>query len=205
MSQLSIQTGKRAPKVFNFLPSSSYIEMAGQLWDVLKDQEQGSTVAPMVWYGTLNAGIRVREKYSNFVVIEGTLASPVAAEGENNVTRLDTALNKKLSEIRRMIRLGEVPKARSLLQSLSASIRSNPVVSPLVRALEKPRARMLQSGSGHRISRQWLRDNSQEYQGKWVAVFDNQLIGNDDSCIRLRDRVQSERENLAGVQFLFVG
>ena len=205
MSQLNIQTRKRAPKVVNFLPGSSYVGTAGQLWDVLKDQEQGSTVAPMVWYGTLNAGIRVREKYSNFVVIQGTLKPPPVAEGKNNITRLDTALSKKLSEIRRMIRLGDVPKARSLLQSLSASIRSNPVVSPLVRALEIPKARMLQSGSGHRISRQWLRDNSQEYKGKWVAVFDNRLVGDDDSCIRLRDRVRSERENLAGVQFLFVG
>lgn len=204
MSLPNVQMRHRPPRTLNVLPNSSYIGAAGGVWDVLKDQEQGSTVTPTVWYGTVNAGLVVREKSRGYFVVEGTTGTVLPSTGGNSVTRLDSVFDEELTKIRELLSEGEILEARQRFGELPGAIRNLPVNQLLARALAVPDAGLSDVGSGHRISRQWIREHSDEYKGKWVALFNDKLLGDDESCVALRQRIGSERENMKGVQFLFV-
>lgn len=83
--------------------------------------------------------------------------------------------------------------------------KTESLVRALSHSVAHPKTKLSETGSGHRISRKWIRENSDEYNGQWVAIYDDQLLDSDDSCVALRQRAKAERDDLTGVQFLFVG
>ncbi|MDH3337198.1 MAG: hypothetical protein OER22_01075 [Gammaproteobacteria bacterium] len=204
MNQLNTTMRHRPARTVNYLPSSSYVETAGQLWDFSEDQEQGATVAPTVWYGTVNAGLRVRDKTPTLFIIDGTIGARLSSRGDDSATRQDKELMGILAQIRKLVVDGHVAEARSLFATLPDYANAEPAARSLARVLMLPKVEKSQTGTGHKISRKWMRQNSSNFKGRWVALMDDELLGDDKSCIALRKRIRGERKSLAGVQFLFV-
>jgi hypothetical protein len=120
-----------------------------------------------------------------------TLEAELAALKERYETGLVTHL----------LNTGHITEARQLV-SLLLKVSPTPKLEQWARVLAPPTVREESVASGGSIARNnaWLREHARDYVGKWVALRDGVLVGEDADRVALHRRLEQSGQ-LEGVFF----
>lgn len=106
-------------------------------------------------------------------------------------------------EIRRLVQNGSVEKARLVIQAAKISNNYTSRIAGWERVLAPPRTIVTEGSTGKNMSlnSEWLRENYDNYKGRWVALRDGQLIGSNPSRKELQLELRKKGQ-LAGSIFI---
>jgi len=127
--------------------------------------------------------------------LQDEIAKELLAEYE------DEARWEKISlHVKKLVENGQTADARKVLSTVQTGV--SPTLDSWRVALAQPKARLEKSAGGENIKEDalWLRDNSETYKGKWIALKNGKLLGAHVSRIELRHSLR-QAGKLAGAVF----
>lgn len=107
------------------------------------------------------------------------------------------------TEIRHLVEEGSIAKARNELANIPSG--ASLALDKWKRILAKPKGKLEGTTSGSRLKPNlvWLRNNSNQYKGQWVALREGALLGNHVSRTALRANLK-RLDQLRGALFFKV-
>lgn len=108
---------------------------------------------------------------------------------------------KKISNhIKKLVESGRLEDARNVLSTIEPGISAE--LDNWHQTLSMPKAKQNPTASGGSIKEDalWLRNNSKNYKGKWIALKNGVLLGSHISRLELRRSLQQENK-LDGAMF----
>jgi hypothetical protein len=153
----------------------------------------------VVWLDSLNPGNRTHAlvQILEAAYVHSTCATdnpnPVKTGAEKNFERVEI-------RIRNVVEEGDVAEARKVISEVPSGL-SKPL-DKWRRILSEPKGQQegVASGGCMKPNLAWLRGNSMQYRGQWVALKDGSLLGNNQSRLTLRSDLK-ESNQLKGAMF----
>ena len=143
--------------------------------------------------------VLLKEAFDKVSKLPETLQDEIAKE---ILAELETeAREEKISDhVKKLVENGQIEDARSVLATIQPGISA--ALDNWQRALSIPKAKLDKSSEGENIKDDalWLRNNSEKYKGKWIALKNGALLGAHNSRIELR-RSLKQAGNLSGSMF----
>jgi len=129
--------------------------------------------------------VLLKEAFDKVSKLPETLQDEIAKE---ILAELETeAPGEKISEhVKKLVENGQIEDARDVLSTIQPGISS--ALDNWQRALSIPKAKLDKSSEGENVKDDalWLRDNSEKYKGKWIALKNGVLLGAHNSRVELR-------------------
>jgi hypothetical protein len=97
-----------------------------------------------------------------------------AGRAERDLSSPEAGLN----HLRRLLATGQGESARSFVLDLVARYPDSEAVVHFARVLAPPVTRLVPGRQGRSLDQDyaWLREHAREYPGRWLAVYQNELI-----------------------------
>lgn len=133
-----------------------------------------------------------------------TLQDEIARELLADIeTGFQVRLDRIAEQVKTLVEDGNVDEARKLAATIHPG--ASPTLDKWRNALAEPRAVLDKSTAKGNMKEdaRWLRDNSEKYTGKWVALKDGKLLGAHESRVLLRQSLK-QKAKLQGAMFFRV-
>jgi len=127
--------------------------------------------------------------------LQDEIAKEILAELE-----VETREERISGHVKRLVENGQIEDARNVLSTVQPGISG--ALDNWQRALSIPKAKLEKSSEGKNVKEDalWLRNNSEKYKGKWIALKNGILLGAHDSRVELR-RTLKQTGRLSGSLF----
>jgi hypothetical protein len=122
---------------------------------------------------------------------------------ERDKSEEERSLNRKEKQIREAVQKGDIREARKMISEIHPHLSK--VLDGWGRALTEPKGTLKGTSSGFSLKPNivWLKNNSNQYKGQWVALRDGALLGNHANRTRLRAELR-RLNKLKGALFVKV-
>jgi hypothetical protein len=146
-------------------------------------------------------GRMARQRRSRSAQSRGGREQRIVALETENASLKEQLERATTAPVLNLLSAGRVSEARQLVNLLLKASPS-PKLEQWARVLMPPVVRAEPSATGGAIARNnaWLREHAREYVGKWVALRDGVLVGEDPNRVALHRRLQQAGQ-LDGVFF----
>lgn len=143
--------------------------------------------------------VLLKEAFERVSKLPDTLQDEIAKE---ILAELETeASGEKISEhVKKLVENGQIEDARNVLSTVQPGISRE--LDNWQRALSIPTAKVDKSSEGENVKEdaRWLRNNSEKYKGKWIALKKGVLLGAHISRVELRSSLK-QTGKLSGSMF----
>jgi hypothetical protein len=102
---------------------------------------------------------------------------PISLLERTYIKENERTLDRKEKQIRDAVEKGDVTEARKLISQIP--LDSSKALDGWRKALAEPKATIKgpASGSSLKLNIEWVKNNSDQYKGQWVALKDGKLLG----------------------------
>ncbi len=128
---------------------------------------------------------------------------PVQPSWKEIVFKLNVVVAGIEARVRRLVELGEIQKARNIVSKFPGGFSRH--LDKWRTLLAKPKVVKKTAGPDQDVeaNHRWIHHHSNNYRGKWVALKNGKIVGNNTSSVNLRAELQ-QTSSLDGVLFFKV-
>ena len=122
---------------------------------------------------------------------------------ERHKTEEERSLNRKEKQIRDAVEKGDIAEARKMISEVRPHLSK--ALDGWSKALAEPKGKLIGKSSGSSLKPNivWLKNNSNQYKGQWVALRDGALLWNHANRSKLRAELKRLNQ-LKGALFVKV-
>lgn len=143
--------------------------------------------------------VLLEEAFDKVSRLPETLQDEIAKELLANIDT-DSRWQKISEHVKNLVESNRVEDARKVLSTIQTG--NSVTLDRWIKTLTEPKAVVEKGSSAKNIKDEavWLKQNSEDYKGKWVALKNGELLGADKSRITLHTSLK-QTGNLSGAMF----